>query len=134
MISPAPLIVLSTAADENLDLTENVASGISLLALMMLVTAAVVQFISCGLKNKPYQYIRSGRIDTACGVDDMVYAAMQRTESQYQRQFITGVALCILGIYPMFIDMILWGTQSYRVTTGRVCPFMNFEIWHTLSI
>lgn len=126
VIAPAPLIALSAAADAGMGLTENAAVGIGLLALLLFVTAAVIQFISCGLKNKPYEYLSTGRIDTAYGVDGMVRAAMQRTEGQHRRQLVTGIVLCILGVCPIFIGLIWWSENGF-LTVVTVAVLLLLE-------
>ena len=73
IISSVPLILLSGAAEAGkLPITENAASALGVVLLLLLVAAGVYIFVTNGIRLEPFDKLRSNSIDTAYGVDGLV--------------------------------------------------------------
>ncbi len=73
VMSPALLIFLSGLSNSNPEkLSENVAAGVGLTILLLMVAQAVTIFIFHGMNEKPYEYLEKEMIETAYGVNGLV--------------------------------------------------------------
>lgn len=104
IISPVMLIFLSCLSDApTRPISEGMATGLGMSALLVLVAAAVVIFISVRNKNAQYEYLEKELIDTEYGVDGMVKELRARFKPTYDRCNIIGVVICIFSILPIFL-------------------------------
>lgn len=103
IISPICLLILGAGADSKmLNITENVAGGIGMITLLVVVAIAVAIYISCYMKSKPYQYLDEEIIELEYGVDGMVKERMKKFSSTYSTFNIIGTCICILSVIPLF--------------------------------
>lgn len=71
--SPIPLFLLMGMSESNrIPISENAASGISMIIMLLIICAAVGLFILCGSKTSAYSYIEKEVFETAYGVEGMV--------------------------------------------------------------
>ncbi len=107
ILSPVILILLAGLTQypdaTRFPLSETQAGVIGLIVLLAFVAAAVVIFLTFGMKLSKYQFIEKESIDTAYGVSGMVQEKMERFEPVYRRNMILGIMLCILSAIPMFL-------------------------------
>ncbi len=100
--SSAVLIALSGLSDRN-GMSENLVAGIGITVLLVMVSAAVFLFISCGRDSSKYEFLEKEEIETEYGVDGMV----REKKNEYSAKFTTGIAigvvLCILSCVPLMI-------------------------------
>ena len=72
ILSPVCLILLCGAqALGLLSLGEAQAAGLGLTALFLMVGGAVALFVTCGMREKPWEYLQHENVDTLYGVDGM---------------------------------------------------------------
>lgn len=110
IISPISLIFLTIAAETKmLAISEELAAGIGLTVLLLLVTAAVAVFIACGMKSSPFEFLEKELFETAYGVDGMVMERKKQFQGYYTRRNIIGTSLCILGAIPLIFTAMLAG-------------------------
>lgn len=110
IISPICLIFLTTAAETKmLAISEELAAGIGLTVLLLLVTAAVAVFIACGIKSSPFEFLEKELFETAYGVNGMVMERKKQFQGHYTRRNIIGTSLCILGAIPLIVTAMLTG-------------------------
>ncbi len=110
VLSPVLLIVLSGLQDAGkLQIRENTALGLGLVALLLLIGAAVALFITTGLKGQRYEYLQKEKLDTAYGVDGMVKERRERYRSTFTSHLVVGIVLCVLSAVPIFAAMIFFG-------------------------
>lgn len=110
IISPISLIFLTIAAETKmLAISEELAAGIGLTVLLLLVTAAVAVFIACGIKSSPFEFLEKELFETAYGVDGMVMERKKQFQGYYTRRNIIGTSLCILGAIPLIFTAMLAG-------------------------
>lgn len=101
-----PLILLSAAlAIPGFPLSEELAVGIGLVALLVIVAAAVAIFILCGAKNAPYDFIDKEPFETEYGVSGMVRERQKAFRGAYSLCNIIGACLCVLSPVPLFAGM-----------------------------
>ena len=55
-----------------LPITEDMAGGLGLIIMFVIVSIAVAIFIQCGMKSSAYAYLEKVRIETQYGVTGMV--------------------------------------------------------------
>ena len=118
ILSPVLLIFLAGLSDSHIwGLSENMACGVGLTVLMLMVAGAVFIFISGGLQGKPYEYLETEQIETAYGVSGLVKEKKKEYESVYLKGIAIGVVLCILAVIPLFMVMAM-EAPDYIVTAS----------------
>lgn len=116
ILSPVFLIFFGVLSETAYyPISENLASGIGLTALIVIVAVAVGIFVSIGSKNDKYKYLEKEAIDTEYGVDGMVKELRERFRSTYDRCNIFGTVACILSVLPIFINLMLAEDNDFLV-------------------
>ena len=106
VIAVIPLLILGAASEvPAYHLSENLAGGIGLAALFIIVAIATAIFTFCGMKNSPYDFIDKEPFETEYGVLGMVKERQKAYRSTYSRYNIIGACLCVLSPIPLFIGM-----------------------------
>ncbi len=119
VISPVLLIVLGALSDSHVfGITENLAGGIGMLTLLVLVAAAVYTFIRCGNEAKKYEFLDTDEIDTAYGIDGMAKEKRSEYEGMFNRYVGIGVVLCVLCSVPLLMAAFL--TERGEVVAAMV--------------
>lgn len=118
ILSPVPLLMLLAMAEAGL-VTDKIAVVAGLVALMLLVTGAVVVFILCGTKTESWAYLEKEPIETAYGVAGMVRERMQASRERYIRCNVIGTVLCILSSLPLLCAALM--TEDASIIIGMVC-------------
>ena len=116
VLSPIALLMLSALSERpEFSLSENMAAGIGLCVLLLLVTIAVVEFMSCYHKVKQYDYLENEAIQLETGAAEMVKKQKEEFRPAYSRMNITGVVLCILSVLPLFMSVCVEGPDILYV-------------------
>lgn len=103
IISPICMLLLNAFNEFSIfGIPENLAGGIGLCIILVLVTAGVVQFLSCDQKVKEYEYLDREIFETAYGVTGMVKERKKQFQSTASSLNIIGTVLCILSPVPLF--------------------------------
>lgn len=104
IFSPVVLILFAGLSDEKIfGITENLASGIGLVALFACIVSAVLIFMNVGNQGKDFDYIHEEDIETAYGVSGMVKEKAKAFEKKYSLYNTIGVVLCICCAIPLII-------------------------------
>lgn len=99
-----PLLILGAVSElPDSRISELLACGAGLAALLVLVAAAVAVFLYCGSKNAPYAFLDTEPFETEYGVAGMVRERQKAYKSTYVKSNIAGACLCILASIPLFI-------------------------------
>ncbi len=107
VVSVIPLLLLSAASeDARFQVSEGLAAGAGLVALLVLVAAAVAMFISCGFRNAPYEFLDKEPFETEYGVDGMVREKQKAYRPAHARCSIAAACLCVLSPVPLFLGLI----------------------------
>ena len=123
ILSPVLLILLGgISEDARFHISENVAGGIGLCALVLLVAVGVSLFLLCGAKVKEYRFLESEPFETEYGVTGMAQERKREFSERYTRLNIIGVVLCILSVLPLFaVSCFSTGDLLY---IGAVCALL----------
>ena len=117
VLSPVALLMLSALSERpELSLSENMAAGIGLCVLLILVTIAVVEFMSCYHKVKKYDYLENEVFQSETGVAEMLKQQKEEFQPVYNRKNITGAVLCILSVLPLFMSVSVQGPDILYVS------------------
>ena len=106
----SPIVLIGLAAVSELSVSifpirEDVAAGIGLCVLLVLVAIAVVLFMDCGNKAKEYDFLEKEPFETEYGVAGMVKERQKAFKPTYDRMNTIGTVLCILSVLPLFATM-----------------------------
>lgn len=88
-------------------LNENIANGIGMIVLIILVAIAAVMFISSGSKTAPFAYLEKEKFETEYGVSGMVKERKAQYKDLHTKHNIAGTCLCIAALLPLFIGAII---------------------------
>lgn len=103
IISPICLLFLGGLSEYGvIGISEDMAGGIGLCVLFVLVAIAVVLFISSGASVEKFKYLEKESFEIGYGVSGMVREKKEDYHSTYTRLNITGTVLCILSVIPLF--------------------------------
>ena len=99
IVSPVVIIFLSAMADAGLGgISEDLAAGLGVSVILVLVAAAVGIFLSCGAKTKEFEFLEKEPFETEYGVSGMVRERRKAYEPTASRCTILGVVRCILAV------------------------------------
>ena len=103
IVSPIPLLALGTVSELGLlGLDVDLAGGLGMIALVVLVAVAVVLFMQCGAAVREYEFLEKEPIETEHGVTTLVRERRAVFAPEYDRANRIGAALCILAAVPLF--------------------------------
>lgn len=108
ILSPIDLLILSAISESTVGiLNENIANGIGMIVLIILVAIAAVMFISSGSKTAPFAYLEKEKFETEYGVSGMVKERKAQYKDLHTKHNIAGTCLCIAALIPLFIGAII---------------------------
>ena len=103
ILSPVCLFLLGAAAEFGMiPMSEDMAGGLGMMILLVIIAIACAIFIFCGSKTKAYEFLEKELIETEYGVTGMVKERKSAYEATYTRYNILGTVTCILGAVPLF--------------------------------
>ena len=122
IISPVVIIFLSAMADAGLGgISEDLAAGLGVSVILVLVAIAVGTFLSCGAKTKEFDFLEKEPFETEYGVSGMVRERRKAYEPTASRCTILGVVLCILAVVPLMLEVGL-ASSDVAALLVRVAP------------
>ena len=115
ILSPVLLLLLGGAQEfERLSLTENQATGIGMVVLLMAVGCAVALFVTGSIRAGRFDYLEKEPVETLYGVDGMVRDRREKFQPTYTRQLTLGIVLCVLSALPLFISQIFSEEDAFH--------------------
>ena len=117
-LAPIPLLLFCALTAKNI-MDQTMAVALGLVILIMAVTFAVVNFITCGMKTGAYEYLEKEPIETAYGVSGMVREQIKARREMYIRNNVVGVVMCILSVLPLICIALLGGDEAWVI--AAVC-------------
>lgn len=112
ILAPASLLLMGALSElYGFPISEDMACGLGMVILLLLVTAAVALFLSVGSKTERYEYLEKEVFDTEYGVTGMAKARKDAFKSAYDRGNLIGTILCILSVLPMFLALTFSETE-----------------------
>ena len=117
ILSPVALILLGGFFEQHNHLSENMAGGLGVSILLVLIAGAVALFITGGMKLSPFEYLEKEIFTLAYGVQGIVEKKKADFAPRYRRSLIGGVSLCILAVVPLMLT-IAFMPEDLAVTVG----------------
>lgn len=116
ILSPITLILLAGLSEEPyLFLSEQMAAGIGMGALLLLIAIAVVIFIIYGTKYSKYEYLNKEKIYTNYDTTQMIKKEKDEFEGTYVKAIAIGTVLCIFSIVPLIVLSCLEINDFYSI-------------------
>ncbi len=108
ILSPIALLMLGAISESTSGvLDENIAGGIGMIVLIILVALAAVMFISSGSKTATFAYLEKEKFETEYGVSGMVKERKTKYKDMHTKNNIAGTCLCITALIPLFVGAII---------------------------
>lgn len=115
VLSPVVLLwLLGMAGAKRGAVTENVAGGIGLIVLLLMVVVAVAVFLLTGIPYNKYEYLEKEKLTLQYGVSGIVEKAKETFAGTYRICITLGVVLCILGAVPLLVVSVFFGDNGMR--------------------
>lgn len=107
ILSPIMLILLAGMSETGrLRISEDIAGGIGLIVLLVMVAVATVIFILQGIHYEKYNYLEEENILSGYGVEGIVTKRKESFTSTFAICIALGVGMCILAVLPLcFVGM-----------------------------
>ncbi len=104
ILSLIPLLYMGALAEyKDVGLTEDMAGGIGMTIMLVLVAIGVVPIILSNMKLSKYEYLEKEMISLEYGVKGIVEKRKEEYEEKYRTGLVTGIVICILSIIPVFV-------------------------------
>lgn len=108
IISPIPLLALGTLREAGLfGIRDDLAGGIGIIALLVIIAAAVAIFMQCSASVRAYEFLQEQAIETEYGVTGLAKERRDAFAPQYDKANIIGTVLCVLSAVPVFAAMMV---------------------------
>lgn len=119
IISPIPLLILAAASEvPSFGMSDNLAAGVGVITLLLMVALAVVSFVQCGFRNSPYEFLEKEAFETEYGVVGMVKEAQQTYRPTYAKYNTIATFICVLSPVPLLIGAF---TENGLLTVIMLC-------------
>lgn len=122
ILSPVVLIFLAAYSEANTNFSEEMAAGIGLVVLFLMIVCAVAIFMKTDSALKEYEFLSEVEIETEYGVSGMVKERRKAFESKKGIGEIIGVVLCIVSALPIIIAA-LAGVSDF-IVVSMVCVLL----------
>jgi len=104
ILSPVFLILFSGYAESGMiGISEDIAGGIGVAVLLIMVAGAVAIFVSLGIQLDKFEYLEKENLNLQYGIAGIVASKKETHEVKYKTSIAIGVALCILSAVPLLI-------------------------------
>ena len=141
IVSPIALLILGAISESTVGvLNENIAGGIGMIVLIILVAIAAVMFISSGSKTAPFAYLEKEKFETEYGVSGMVKERKAQYKDLHTKHNTAGACLCVTALIPLFVGAIIDADNDLFLTimlslsfliagVGVICFIKTGIIW-----
>ena len=104
ILSPVLLLFLGGAAESGmLDMSEDLAAGIGMMAVLLIVAGAVASFLIFGREMGKYEYLEKEIFELSYGIEGMVREKSEAYAPVFTVKISCGIALCIFGFIPLML-------------------------------
>lgn len=132
IMSPVVLILLGGVCEYgNGSVSENMAAGIGITVLLLIVAVAVAGIILAMMHVKDYEYLEYTLIDLDTGMRDQLAEEKMRFRGKWGLCIAAGVLLCIVSVVPMMIfgameapDIVLIFTVAFLLIVVAIAVFL----------
>ena len=106
ILSPICLLLLGAISEiPSYGISKNLAGGLGMIILLLMVAAAVAVFIWVGSKTERFSYLEKEIFETEYGVEGMVRQRREEYRDSYTKSIILGTILCVLALVPIFVGV-----------------------------
>ena len=125
ILSPVVLFILSAISESTAGaLNENIATGIGMIVLIILIAIAAVMFISSGSKTAPFEYLEKEKFETEYGVSGMVKECKAQYRDLHTKNNILGTCLCLTALIPFFAGVVIDADNDLLLTIMLSLSFL----------
>ena len=104
ILSPVILLMLGGMAEAGIiPFSEQTATMIGTIILLLMIAAAVAMFIMTGMKGKRFEYLENLNIDTEYGVSGMARERRSNYADTHSRLIVIGIVLCVIAAIPVMV-------------------------------
>ncbi len=107
ILSPALLILMTGLADNNMGVRENLAIGLGIAAVLIMVSVAVGIFIITSSKMNQYKYLDDNEFELEYGLHGILRERKEKFRPKYVQKTAIGVILCILASLPLIVSAVM---------------------------
>ncbi len=111
ILSPVCLLVLLALAKNGV-MTEGLASGLGVGAILLFVALGVGLLIRGGIALSPYEYLDKEEIVLSSALSEQVRELREKHTPHYTKAITLGVILCILAVIPSLLAGVLETSES----------------------
>ncbi len=115
IVSPVVLILLGGLSEYNGFLSEDMAAGIGIAILLLLIAPCAGVIIYNSLKLEKYEYLEKEILSLQYGVAGIVEMKKNNYEPTYHKKLISGIILCILSVLPLMLGG-AFGADDFTLT------------------
>lgn len=113
VLSPIPLMLLGgLSVDGILKITEDMAGGLGVTFLLVLVALGVAGLIFCSMPLSKYEYLEKEKIVPQYGVQGIARKKKEAFSRRYTLCVAVGTVLCILAVVPLIVAAGLGVSES----------------------
>lgn len=106
ILSPAPLILLSIAAEQKrISMSEAAVTAVGTCLLIVMVAVAVALFVANGMRLSRFEYLEKEPIETEYGVAGIVENKQRDFEPAHKTLLVLGITLCIVSVLPLLMSL-----------------------------
>ncbi|MDO4324297.1 MAG: helix-turn-helix transcriptional regulator [Lachnospiraceae bacterium] len=128
ILSPTPLLLLAGISEfGTTSVSEDMAGGIGVILLLLIVSAAVALFIYDEAHTKRFKYLKNFDFELEYGVSGIIREKRNAFEDRHTRSTIIGTVLCILCAVPLLI-------AGFSGAPEQICILMLLLLFCIVSI
>ena len=103
ILSPVLLIVLAAFAEYKNVMSEDLAEGIGVVILLLIIAGATANLIYHSMKIEKYEYLEKEIFTLQYGVSGIVEKRKAEYEETYHKSLVLGIGLCIVCPIPLMV-------------------------------
>lgn len=126
IMSPVLLLILMALREGGYDIAENVAGGLGVGILLILLALAVFAFVRHGQALDEYSYMEKEKLDPEYGVIGMVSDKKAKYQADHFKNMSLGIAICVMSAVPLFIALIIGGEENEFLLMLGVVGILSF--------
>lgn len=126
----APKLALGALSEAGLfGIWDDLAGGIGLIALLVIIAAAVAIFMQCSASVRAYEFLQKQAIETEYGVTGLAKERRDAFAPQYDKANILGTVLCVLSAVPVFAAMMVGASFLVSASICLVLALMACGVY-----
>lgn len=135
ILSPVLLVILGGMADyQVISMSEDRATGIGMIVLLLMIIPSVATFITQGMRLEKYEFLEKENISLEYGVAGIVERKRDKFEPIFRKCIVYGVCLCIFSVIPIMIAVAAEAAEvTYIYCTAILFVFIAVGVYLFVS-